>query len=355
MGQNIGTCVSAMISSIGATKNARRAAVIHLSFNVLATLIILPIYYLITYLVHIPVVEQAANPLGIAVVHTGFKFVALAILMPCSKLLEKIACKIVRDTEEKSEVALLDERLLVTPSVALERARDVAVIMADLAVTSFKDATNALWACNDKIADKIRADEDQVDKYEDKLGTYLVKISALDLSHEDSTELNELLHVIGDFERISDHAVNIIESAEEIRDKKLEFSEAARTEIGNMITAVHEILDLGLIAFRDRDLTFASRIEPLEEVIDDLRDFLKTQHIMRLRSGDCTIELGFVLSDLLTNLERVADHCSNVACCLIEITHESMGIHQYVHQITDGDHFDFNAGYEFYKNKYSIK
>ena len=354
MGQNIGTCVSAMISSIGATKNAKRAAVIHLSFNIIATLIILPVYYLVTMLVEIPIISQAASPLGIAVVHTGFKIVALAILMPCSKLLEKLACKLVTDSKETSEVQLLDERLLATPSVAIERCRTVAISMAEIAVSSFKDSLHALWSCTDKVADQVRADEGQVDQYEDKLGTYLVKISSQNLSHDDSNEVNKLLHIIGDYERISDHAVNIIESAEEIRDKKLDFSDNAREELTNMMNAIEEILDLALTSFRDGDLTMAIRVEPLEQVVDNLRDYLKNQHINRLRQGECTIELGFVLSDLLTNLERVADHCSNVACCLIEIAHESMDVHEYIHQIKDGEHFDYNASYEYYKNKYAV-
>ena len=353
MGQNIGTCVSAMISSIGATKNAKRAAVIHLSFNIIATLIILPVYYLIISLVELPIISQAASPLGIAVVHTGFKIVALAILMPCSKLLEKLACKIVTDSKETSEVQLLDERLLATPSVAIERCRTVAISMAEIAVSSFKDSLHALWSCTDKVAEKVRADESQVDQYEDKLGTYLVKISSQDLTHDDSNEVNKLLHIIGDYERISDHAVNIIESAEEIRDKKLDFSEIAREELTNMMNAIEEILDLALTSFRDGDLTMAIRVEPLEQIVDYLRDYLKNQHINRLRQGECTIELGFVLSDLLTNLERVADHCSNVACCLIEIAHESMDVHEYIHQLKDGEHFDYNASYEYYKNKYA--
>ncbi len=353
MGQNIGTCVSAMISSIGATKNAKRAAVIHLSFNIIATLIILPAYYLLITLVKIPIISQAADPLGIAIVHTGFKLVALAILMPCSRLLERLACKLVKDSADNSEVQLLDERLLATPSVAIERCRSVAVSMAEIAVTSLKESLKALDSCTEKITDKIRADETQVDKYEDKLGTYLVKISGQSLSHDDSNEVNKLLHIIGDFERISDHAVNIIESAEEIRDKKLEFSDQARRELTNMIAAVEEILDLALASFRNGDLSMAIRVEPLEQVIDSLRDTLKSQHISRLRNGECTIELGFILSDLITNLERVADHCSNVACCLIEIAHESMGVHEYIHSITDGDHFDYNASYEYFKNKYA--
>ena len=355
MGQNIGTCVSAMISAIGATKNAKRAAVIHLSFNILATLILLPIYYLIVSLFPIPIIKEAANPIGIAVVHTGFKIIALLILMPCSKLLVKIACKLVPDSQKQQrEAELLDERLLSTPSIAIERCRTVAVTMAELSVQSLKDAVSCLSNYSPALSDKIRGDEAQVDVYEDKLGTYLVKVSALSLTENDSAEVNKLLHIIGDFERISDHAVNILESAEEIREKKMNFSDEAKAELSAMIGAVNEILDLALSAFRSNDLDIAVRVEPLEQVIDHLKDYLKNQHINRLRRAECTIELGFVLTDLTTNLERVADHCSNVAGCLIEIAHDSMDVHGYLRDLHSGDHFDFEASYAYYKDKYEL-
>lgn len=356
MGQNIGTCISAIIACIGTNKNAKRAAVIHLMFNVIATLILLPIYYIIISLVNIPIIKTAASPVGIAAVHTGFKIIALIILMPCSKLLEKLACRIVPDSKKSSDVQLLDERLLATPAVAIERAHTVAVVMAETAVKSLKKSIESVWNYSDKINAEIRDEENQVDTYEDKLGTYLVKISSLSLTEADSIEVNKLLHMIGDFERISDHAVNILESAEEIKEKKLTFSDTAKAELKTMFDAVNEILDIALSAFEKNDLAIAIQVEPLEQVIDYLKDHLKAQHIQRLRRGECTIELGFVLSDLITNLERVSDHCSNIACCLIEISHDSMDVHEYIKGIKSGSGEQaFNRSYESFMEKYALK
>ncbi len=356
MGQNIGTCISALIACIGTNKNAKRSAVIHLMFNVIATVILLPIYYIVISLVDLPIIAAAASPVGIAVVHTGFKIAALLILMPCTKLLVKLSCLIVPDSRKGAEVQLLDERLLATPAVAIERAHSVAVIMAETAVSSLKKSIESVWNYSDKIDAEIRDEENQVDTYEDKLGTYLVKVSALSLTENDSIEVNKLLHMIGDFERISDHAVNILESAEEIKDKKLTFSETAKSELKTMFDAVNEILDIALSAFEKNDLELAITVEPLEQVIDYLKDYLKTQHILRLQHGECTIEMGFVLSDLLTNLERVSDHCSNIACCLIEISHDSMDVHEYIRGIKSGKGEEaFNRSYEMFREKYAVK
>ncbi len=354
MGQNIGTCISAMISSIGASKNAKRAAVVHLSFNVIATLILLPAYYLITTLVELPIIRTAADPIGIAVVHTGFKLIALLILMPCSRLLEKLACRLVPDSKNSAEVQLLDERLMTVPAAAIERCNTVALTMAETAVLSLKKSIGTVGSFSEREADEIREEENEVDVYEDKLGTYLVRLSSQDLPENASIEVNKLLHMIGDFERISDHAVNILESAEEIHGKKLFFSSEAKAELDVMFHAVEEILDLSLEAFKKNDLTLAVRVEPLEQVVDNLKDALKTRHILRLQKQECTIEMGFVLSDLLTNLERVADHCSNIACCLIEISHDSMDMHEYLKELKESNRFDFNASYEYFKSKYAI-
>ncbi len=356
MGQNIGTCISAMISSIGASKNAKRAAIIHLLFNLIATLIILPVYYILVMIFKPVFVNNAVSPLGIAVIHTGFKIIALLILMPASSLLEKLACRIVPDSRKTSEVQLLDERLLATPAVAIERCHAVAVTMAETAVSSLRKAMECIWNYSDKADDEVREAENQVDMYEDKLGTYLVKLSGLSMTEKDSIEANKLLHMIGDFERISDHAVNILESSEEIYGKKLTFSETAKNELQTLFDAVNEILELALSAFENNNLSLAIKVEPLEQVIDYLKDYLKTQHILRLQRQECTIELGFVLSDLLNNLERVSDHCSNIACCLIEISHDSMDVHEYLRGLKSGDgEASFNVSYEFFKNKYAIK
>ncbi|MGM9522015.1 MAG: Na/Pi cotransporter family protein [Oscillospiraceae bacterium] len=357
MGQNIGTCVSAMISSAGASKNARRAAMIHLLFNVLATLILLPLYYLITTLFDFSAfTSAAATPLGIAVVHTVFKILALAILMPLTKWLEKLACILVKDTEKDEQIQLLDERLLNTPSVAIERCRTVTIAMAELSVESLLESFRQLSNYDEKMYDTIHDAEDRVDYYEDKLGTYLVKLSSQNMNSSDSAEATKLLHMISDFERISDHSVNILESAEEIHDKNLTFSSEAQLEISTMIGAVSEILQLALAAFRDNDMNSAMMVEPLEQVVDNLKDQIRKNHVIRLQSGECTIELGFILTDLLTNMERVSDHCSNVAGYMLEMAHENinMGVHEFLQQVRSGDTKEFNDYYDYYKVKYNL-
>ena len=355
MGQNIGTCVSAMISSIGASKNAKRAAVIHLSFNLISAVVWLTVYYVVESIVGFAFVSQAANPLGIAVVHTVFKLLALALLMPFGKQLEKLSYIIIKkDESEIEKTELLDERLLTTPSVAIERCRNVTCEMAKLSVEILHDSLENLFVCDEKVGDKIRKGEDKADKYEDALGTYLVKLSSKSLTDTDSHEVTELLHIIGDFERISDHAVNIFESSEEIKEKGLSFSKQAMAELGVMIDAVNEILDLALEAFNNNDMDKAFLVEPLEQVVDNLKALLKKQHISRLRKNECTIELGFVLSDLLTNLERVSDHCSNVAVCLIEVAHDSLDMHSHLQTLKAHHNKEFENNFELYAKKYSI-
>lgn len=354
MGQNIGTCVSAMISSVGASKNAKRAAVIHLSFNVIATLILLPLYYLVSWLLHDPLGDKIASPVGVAIVHTVFKLVALLILMPFTKQLEKLSCVIVPDSKKNEETQLLDERLLATPSVAIVRCREVAVSMAKTAVGSIQEAVVLLGNYNEKAAIHARELEDEVDVYEDKLSSYLVKLSSHDMSESDSAEANKLLHVIGDFERISDHAINMVNSAEEIHDKKLEFSGQAKKELSVLINAVLEILDLALASFEKDDLDSAVMVEPLEQVVDYLRDNLKKQHIRRLRKQECTIELGFVLTDILTNLERVSDHCSNIAACILEIARDEMDVHEYLRNVKGGEMKEYNDYFDYFKVKYAL-
>ena len=353
MGQNIGTCVSAMISSIGASKNARRASIIHLSFNIIATLIILPIYYIIATVFQPPIIHEASDPVGIAVVHTVFKIFALIILMPCSGLLEKLACKIIRE-DGKGEVQLLDERLLATPAVAVERCKTVATTMAEVSVSSLKHSFTLIENYNEKEDQAIRAEEDSVDMYEDKLGSYLVKISAKQLTTSDSNEVSKLLHIIGDFERISDHALNIVGSAEEMHDKQLAFSDEAKVELGTLVKAVDEILELSLSAFRNRDLDAAIKVEPLEQVIDSLTETIKTKHIARLQRGECTIEMGFILSDLLASLERISDHCSNIAGCMLEMEHSELDIHEYLRGVKYGDDKEYKDFYEYYQVKYTL-
>lgn len=356
MGQNIGTCVTAMISCIGTGKNARRAAVIHLSFNLIATLILLPAWYLLISLTDFAsLLPAAATPLGIAIVHTTFKLIALAILIPFNKKLVALSKVIVRDGKDEEDAVLLDDRLLGTPSAAILRCKAVLTDMGELAVNSMKMAFRQLDAYDEKDAAEIRGEEEQVDKFEDALGTYLVKLAAQPrLSESDSAEITKMLHLLGDFERISDHAVNILESAEEVHEKKLSFSDDAKHELSVLISAVSEILDLALSSFEDTDLKSAVMVEPLEQVVDDLRDMLKKQHIARLQKGECTIELGFVLTDLLTNLERISDHCSNIAGCMLEMEHDNMDIHEYLRRIKQGDVAEFNGLYETFTKKYAL-
>ena len=353
VGQNIGTCVSAMISSIGAGKNARRASFVHLYFNIIAAIIILPLFYLVSAFVSLPL-ETSISPLGIAIVHTGFKLIALCILMPASRLMEKLAMLTVPDGKKDREQELLDDRLLATPAVAIERARIVAHDMAKLSVETLRLSMQLIENFNEKTLETIYAGEERVDKYEDMLGTYLVKISSCELSEADGHEAAELLHIIGDFERISDHAVNIAESAQEMSDKKLVFSEQANKELAVMIRAVDEIMSSALRSFCDVDMNAAFNVEPLEEVIDLINARLKKRHVARLQRGECTIELGFVLADLLTNLERVSDHCSNIAGCMIEIKHDALDVHEYMEKLKTEGNPRYTACYEAYKEKYAL-
>ena len=355
MGQNIGTCVTAMISSLGANKNAKRAAFIHLSFNTIGTLVWLSIYSLANALLKPAISSEAVTPLGIAICHSAFNILTIVTLAPFNKLLEKLACVVIREGTDKGEFALLDDRLISTPPIAIDRSRTVAVSMAHEAENSLYIAFDTLFDYSEKKAKKVREMEESVDMYEDSLGTYLVKISNQDTSEADSREVSELLHMLSDFERLSDHAVNIVESAEEIRDKELRFSDEAVSEIKVMIAAVSEILDISISAFENNDLRKAVAVEPLEQVVDKLKVQIKSAHIERLRKQECTIEMGFVLSDLLNDLERISDHCSNIAVCMIEIAHESFDMHDYINHLKSEKNGEYNTDYEFYRDKYSLK
>ncbi|MGN1450800.1 MAG: Na/Pi cotransporter family protein [Eubacteriales bacterium] len=352
MGQNIGTCVTAVISAAGATRNAKCAAMMHLIFNVLGTIIILPVFYLLDWIFAFAFPDPASE-LGIAVLHTVFNILTIALLMPFTGMLEKLATALVRDSGKDEHVKVLDERLLATPAVAIERSRKVTAEMAQVSIDSMILSLDMLGNYNEKAAEKIRAGEEFADKYEDRLGSYLLQISTNSLSEEDSAQVTELLHLIGDLERISDHAVNMLESAEEIFYKKLSFSGAASAEIGVLTSAIREILGLSLKAFVDGDPDFAIMVEPLEQVIDKLEDKLKKEHIQRLQRGECSIEMGFILSDILGNLERVSDHCSNIAGCIIETRHGSMDVHKYLRGVKSGDS-EFSDYYSYFEMKYSL-
>ena len=353
MGQNIGSCVPAMISSVGTNKNARRTATVHLMFNIIGTCIWVTIFMVVRVFVVIPVLEEAANQFTIAICHSLFNILCTALMLPMSGLLEKLAYFLIKEDENEDAIEVIDERLMDVPSVAIEQCHQVVCKMAEIASESLKDSLVIAGQFSKELAEKIRADEDKVDRYEDMLGNYLVKLSNRTLSEEDRAETAELLHLIGDFERISDHAVNVLESVEEMRDKKIKFSEGAQKELTVMGSAVFEILDLALDAFRTNDARKAELIEPLEEVVDDLKEQLRKRHIYRLQKGECTIEMGFVLSDMLTNLERVADHCSNVAGRIMENQNRNLNIHNYTDNVRVFNK-DFNSQYEAYARKYAL-
>ena len=356
MGQNIGTCVTAMLSSIGANKNGKRAAIAHLSFNVIGVAIWMTMFYIVNAIFTLPFVETITNMWDIAIIHTVFKILSVAVISPFYKLLEKLSCIIVKDKKGEAEesVNLLDERLLATPSVAVARACEVTAAMADISCRALYLSLNMFDSYDAKAAEQTRNLEDKADMYEDALGSYLVKLSAEELDASDSKQVTKLLHMIGDFERISDHAVNILESAEEMREKKLEFSEEAQREISVMRSAVEEILKLSERAYANNDVALAAEIEPLEQVVDDLKDEIKSNHIRRLQNSECTIEHGFILADILNNFERVADHCSNIGGCVIEISaFDALDMHKYLASVKHGSE-TYEEKYKMYSKKYRI-
>ena len=356
LGQNIGSCVTALISSVGANKPAKRVAFVHLYFNVIGTVVFLSIFYLLNAFISMPFMEESLNAVGIAVIHTGFNVLATALFMPFTKQLKKLACLTVRDdsNDEKLTPMLLDERLLKTPSVAIEQCRNVCIRMARLTQETLKMSMEVVTTYDAKKCAEVIDNENAIDIFEDKIGSYILKISSKDLSENDSKIVSSMLHTIGDLERISDHAVNIVEAAEEMHSKKIKFSQQALRELPVIVNAVSEILDMSINAFVNNDVNLAKNVEPLEDVIDQLRSDLKTRHIERLRNGKCTIELGFILQDLLTNFERVSDHCSNIAVYLIQISDNSMDTHEYMNELKKLDRSEFMDEFNDYKNKYIL-
>lgn len=356
MGQNIGTCVTALLSSIGVNKNAKRVAVVHILFNILGTAIFLIVFYGLGMFINFAFLDFKIDMTGIALVHSIFNIASTVILLPASKLLEKAAMTIIKDTDgDKSEkYALIDERLLATPSVAINECFSITVDMANKAKTAITDVIGLLTHYDEKTAEKILALEDEIDIYEDRLGTVLVKISSRSLSYNDSHRVSTLLHTIGDFERISDHAVNLLGVAREINDKKINFSDEAKKELTVLTNALLEILNNTVTAFAHDDLESASLVEPLEQVIDRLIAEIKTNHVTRLKNGNCTIELGFVLADLLTNYERVSDHCSNIAVAMIEVEKNKFNTHEYLSGIKNDGDKNFEDAYSRFAKKYAI-
>ena len=355
MGQNIGTCITALISSISANKNGKRAAMIHLYFNIIGVVVWLSIFYLVNAIFSAIPVDRVINAWGVAAVHTVFKILSVLIMAPFYRQLERLATITVRDKKSGTDnVNQLDERLFETPTVAVEQATRVTYAMAETAFNAFAKSLIAYENYSVKLADEIRELEGRADKYEDDLGSYLVKLSSCDLSTSDAAQVTKLLHIIGDLERVSDHAVNIVESVEEMQDKELTFSAEARREIGIMIMALSEIAGITKKAFEDNDVKLAFKIEPLEEAIDELRDEIKLNHVLRLQKSECTIEHGFVLNDILTNFERVSDHCSNIGSCVIEVSkYETFEMHKYKNSVKeDKEHFENKVAE--YRQKYSL-
>lgn len=354
MGQNIGTCVTALISSVGTQKNAKRAAVVHLMFNVIGVVVLLTAFWIVKIVFAPAILDENATMSGIAIAHSLFNILCTAMLLPAGGLLEKLAIRIVPDKGGKEQPVELEERLLITPSVALGRCRAVAGEMARCAGEALHMALTTFENYSPELAESIRENESRCDRYEDELGTYLVRLSAQQLSDAESEEATELLKIIGDFERISDHAVNLLAASEELRSKGLGFSATAEKELKVLIGAVSEILNTAERAFSEKDLAAAAQVEPLKQVIGALKEQMRTRHILRMQQGHCSIEAGFVWSDLLTDLERTADHCSNIAGCVLDAANHGLNLHETLRAMRADDP-DFRRAYGTYAEKYRLQ
>ena len=353
LGQNIGTTVTALLSSAGATKNARRAALIHLYFNVIGTVVFLCLFYIIKALIPMPFLNGSASETGISVVHTLFNVVCTCAMLPFNKFLVKLACLTIKDEAEEPPVVLLDERLLITPPVALEQCSKLTRAMASLSTTAVHRSLGLLTSYNQEDADLVRELESKLDEYEDTLGTYLVKLSSKSLSMSDSREVSRLLHAIGDFERISDHAKNIQKSADRLREKGLPFSQDALKELDTLSAALRQVTLTTAYCFSDNDPKLARHVEPLEQVVDYLASNMKARHIARLKDGLCSVDQGMLFTDILADCRRVSDHCSNVAAALIELHHDSYGTHHYLGDVRENN-AEFKELYESFMAQYPL-
>ena len=360
MGQNIGTCVTALISAIGANKNAKRAAMVHLYFNLIGTILFMSVFYIVNAAVHFSFLGEAATPAGIAILHSTFNITVTIVLLPCGKLLEKLACLTIRDKEEKvvpakdQDFMILESRFLEKPAFAVEQSRNAAKKMASESHRTLFTALELLDIYSQQGKEQVEASESKVDRYEDELGTYLVKLNQKDLSVHDSHSISIMLHCIGDFERISDHGVNIMESAQELHDKGLKFSRKALDELKILERAVEDIVNMAYQVYDEQNVILAREIEPLEEIIDELCKELKYRHIQRLRNGECTIEMGFILSDVMTSLERVADHCSNIGVCVTQVHQDSFDTHGHRDLIKNGPDAGFTHDLEALRSRYEL-
>lgn len=361
MGQNIGTCITAILSSIGTTKNARRAALIHLYFNIIGVTVFLVLFYTANAFMHFEFLDTPANALGIAVIHSLYNLFATCILLPFSDGLVKLSCLTIRDTAEEvslsaeeSEFQMLDMRFLDTPPIATAQCKNVAVKMAEISKKALFQAIDLLRKYDEEKLQEVCRMESLVDRYEDELGNYLVKLSSRSLTEKDSLTISMLLHCIGDFERISDHAVNIAQSAKEMYEKEQKFSKKAEEEITIFSALIREIVTTSVQVFETEDVKLAKEVEPMEEVVDGLNDEIKKRHVRRLRKGKCTIELGFSLSDITTNYERIADHCSNIAISLIQIPDDAYASHEYVENLEKGEDSEYHEALVKYTEKYML-
>lgn len=353
MGQNIGTCVTAMASSVGANKNAKRAAMVHLSFNVIGTAVWLTVFWLIKLIFAPTLLHESASLPGIAVAHSIFNILCTILMLPLSGFLQRLVNRLVPDAKGPETSSELDARLLATPPIALERCHKVAADMARLSTEALKEAMDSLQNYSERIAESVRKKEDKSDHYEDILGTYLVQLSAKQLNEADNAEAAKLLKIIGDFERISDHAVNLLEAAEEMRGKGLIFTMEAMAELKIISAAVDEALELSLKAFLEDNLKAASAVEPLEQVISHLKEQMRMRHILRMQQGACSIDAGFIWADILTGLERAAAHCSNIAGCVTDMAERKMNLHESLRSVRN-DSEDYEHQYRMYAVKYSL-
>lgn len=353
MGTSIGTCVTAMLSSIGAKRDGKRAALAHLFFNIIGSAVWLTVFCIVTSFIKFPILDKSASLVGIAICNTAIKVLSTIVIFPIANLLEILVCKLVPDTKSEEDGIVLDQRLLATPPLALEQCKVVATEMAKYSINTLKDALSFINNQSDELKEKIKYGEKISDKYEDVLGTYLVKLSTQKLSAHDSEESAKLLKTIGDLERISDHGSNVLKSIEELAEKNLNLSSEAAQEFNTISAAVNEVLDLTLEAFEKDNIDIASSVEPLEQVIDHLKKQLRNSHIHRVQQGKCGIELGFIWQDLLVNLERASDHCSNIAGCIIETSHHNLNLHENL-RITKSQDEVFAEKYQAYKEKYAL-
>lgn len=354
LGQNIGTCITALLSCLGAKKNAKRAAFVHLYYNIIGVTLFCVVFYGSMMFVNYSFLNDMVNQGDIAIIHTIFNLFEIVLLLPLNRVLEKLACLTIRDKDEDFENPFLDERFLNTPAIATERANSLGIKMARLSEGTLLGSLELVGNYDEETAATIMDNENMIDSYEDVISTYLVKLSSRELSESDSKIIHLVLHTIGDFERISDHAVSIVKVAKEIDEKKMKFSKEAQAGVEIMMAALREIINNATLSFINNDVKLAAKVEPLEQVINRLRDKLKEAHIERLTNGECTIELGFVFSDLITNIERVSDHCSNIAIGVIETNRNGYDAHEYLHELKNSDDIQYNADYKSYKQKYAL-